>query len=173
MESNKSFNASQKEAKHTQNKRFKKVEEKIKEEKTMSEFTILKRLQRVENFIGSFPCDAIPECTNFPSLFILNTDKSNSKGSHWFAIREDKTTIEVYDSLKLKKYPPEIEKYFSKKRTIRIRKLQPDKSYFCGLFSCYFIISRSCSSFKTVLKPFSRTLSQNDSIILQQLYSLW
>ena len=173
MESGKRTSTCQKETKYSQNKRFQKVEEKIKEEKTMSEFTILKRLQRVENFIGSFPCDAIPECTYFPSLFILNTDQSNSKGSHWFAVREDKTTIEVFDSLKLKNYPPEIENYFSKKKTIRIRKLQPDKSFFCGLFSCYFIITRSCSSFKTVLKPFTRTLSNNDSIILQQLYSLW
>jgi hypothetical protein len=173
MERSKRFNAGQKEAEYSQNKRFQKVEEKIKEEKTMSEFTILKRLQRVENFIGSFPCDAIPECSNFPSLFILNTSQSNSKGSHWFAVREDLTTIEVFDSLKLKNYPPEIEKYFLKKKTIRIRKLQSNKSFFCGLFSCYFIISRSCSSFKTVLKPFPRNLSQNDSIILQQLYTLW
>jgi hypothetical protein len=173
MESSKGSIACQKETKYSQNKRFKKVEEKIKEEKTMSEFTILKRLQRLENFIGCFPCDVIPKCSNFPSLFILNTDSSNLKGTHWFAVREDETTIEVFDSLKLKKYSPEIEKYLSQKKTVRIRKLQPNKSFFCGLYSCYFVLSRNCSSLKTVLKPFSRNLSHNDSVILQQLYTLW
>jgi hypothetical protein len=116
MESSKGSIACQKETKYSQNKRFKKVEEKIKEEKTMSEFTILKRLQRLENFIGCFPCDVIPKCSNFPSLFILNTDSSNLKGTHWFAVREDETTVEVFDSLKLKKYSPEIKEYLSQKK---------------------------------------------------------
>lgn len=173
MESSKRTNDCKKEAKYSQNKRFQKVEEKVKEEKTMSEFTILKRLQRVENFIGCFPCDAIPKCSNFPSLFILNTDSSNTKGTHWFAIREDETTIEVFDSLKLRKYSPEIEKYLSKKKTVRIRKIQPNKSFLCGLYSCFFIISRNCSSLKSVLEPFSRQLSKNDSILLKQLYTFW
>lgn len=166
-------NTCQKEAQYSQNKRFQKIEEKIKEEKTMSEFTILKRLQRVDNFIGCFPCDIIPKCSSFPSLFILNTDSSNSKGSHWFAVREDETTIEVFDSLKLNKYSPEIEKFLSQKKTVRIRKLQPNKSFFCGLYASYFILFRNCSSLKTLLKPFSRQISKNDSIILEQLYTFW
>lgn len=159
--------------KYSKNKRFQKIKETIEKEKTMSEFLIVKRLQRVYNFIGSFPCDAIPKCTSFPSFFILNTDNSNQKGTHWFAIREDEKSIEVYDSLNLKNYPESIKKYLSSKPVRKIRKIQPNKSFFCGLYSCFFILYRQSHSYSATLSLFSRTLSLNDDILLSQLFKLW
>ena len=91
--------------KYPKNERFQKVQEKIQETKTMSEYQILKRLQRLEHFIGCFPTDQIPVCKSFPSFFVLNTEKSNQRGSHWLAIREDEKSIEIYDSLRLRQYP--------------------------------------------------------------------
>ena len=155
------------------NRRFEKIKEAIQKEKTMSEYLIVKRLQRVETFIGSFPSDEIPKCSSFPSFFVLNTDKSTQKGTHWLAIREDENLIEVYDSLNLKNYPDSIKSYLSSKPIRKIRKIQPNKSFLCGLYSCFFILYRQSHSFSATLSKFSRKLSVNDEILFSELNKIW
>ena len=162
-----------KEKKPAKNTRFQKILQKIKEEKTMNEYFIVKRLQRVSKFIGCFPSDSLPICDSYPCFYVINLDSSEKPGSHWIAVCENEKTLEVYDSLRLKSYPENIERFLSRKKNIRIRKVQSNTSYFCGLFACYFILMRQCHNFSDTLLPFSRNLKINDDILCVKLESLW
>ena len=54
------------------------------------------------NFIGVFPRDLIPMITKYPSCFVINTDTSIFKGTHWRAVYcNTPTSFEFFDTYAL------------------------------------------------------------------------
>ena len=139
----------------------------------MNEYFIVKRLQRVENFLGSFPSDSLPYVDVFPAFYVVNTDKSDKPGSHLIAICENENFFEIYDSLALPQYPLLIKNFLSRKKCHKINRVQSDSSFYCGLYSCFFILARQTLSFTALSNFFSKECSQNDKILLTALENLW
>jgi hypothetical protein len=51
-----------------------------------------------KKYIGTFPQDYNPKSTPVNQYFIINTDTSGKKGTHWVAIVKNKNTYYIYDS---------------------------------------------------------------------------
>jgi hypothetical protein len=155
------------------NKRFKKIKEEIEKEKKMKAFQIVKRLERVKSFLGVYSSDNLPVINSSPCFLVVNIDGENLPGSHWIALRISEKQIEVYDSLKLKTYPEPLLSLFKSKSLKRLPQIQSNDSFLCGLYACFFILSRNIYSFQKVCTFFTDNLSDNDLILCQLLNEFW
>jgi len=155
------------------NKRFAKIKEEIEKEKKMKAFQIVKRLERVKNFLGVFSSDNLPIIKSSPCLLVVNIDGENLPGSHWIGVRISTQQIEIYDSLCLKSYPQPLLDLFNSKPLKRLPQIQPAESYLCGLYACFFILSRDIYSLQHLCSFFSKNLTENDLILYQLLNELW
>ena len=162
-----------KEKKKSYNKRFEKIKEIVQKEKGMNSYFIMKRLERVENFCGVYSIDNLPVLQNYPAYLVVNLSPENSQGSHWIALRVEHSKIEVFDSLKLKKYPKELTDFFGDRKKYFYKRIQSDSSFYCGFFVCFFVIFRSLYSLKTTTSFFSKTLAENDQLLLNKLSQIW
>ena len=107
------------------------------------------------NFIGVFARDEIPKIHKYPSCFVINSDTSKSKGTHWLAVYcIDANCFEFFDSYALSPTYYNIEIYHSKNNTKPIQSLH---SSVCGQFCIYFLYHRSLGhSFNTIISSFSK-----------------
>ena len=152
--------------------------QKIKDSKEgLNSTFLLQALTSSRNFIGVFPQDFLLN-KNFvsPVSLIINLDVSSQPGSHWIALYIDDSIIEIFDSLGL--HPnswarkPTILLNFIRKssrtRKLRIsRKLQSNRSNFCGVFCLFFIIFRPVFSFRELCSFFTSNLKLNEKLLLE------
>jgi len=101
-----------------------------------------------KHFLGTFPCDILPD-VHKQSCFslIINLSKHNTLGSHFICIFADKTNILYFDPLGNKCTNKYILKFIHenrKKRKLKLKfkKIQSDKSIYCGFFCLAFLLSK-------------------------------
>lgn len=124
-------------------------------------------------FRGVFPSDKLPKKIKKPSLLIVNTDPSTSKGSHWVAFYIPRTgKPEYFDSLGRIPEKKEFLEFLAKHgKTFDYNKkrLQGTFSTTCGNYCGVYLYFRSKNiPFKQFLKLFSsKNFELNDSKILE------
>ena len=64
-------------------------------------------------FTGCFPTDKIPFVKSYPSVFIVNTEKSDKKGEHWVAFYMEKGHCLYFDSFGMGVLEDDISSYLS------------------------------------------------------------
>jgi len=127
-----------------------------------------------KNFLGVFPCDLPPNCSdkiNFSVIF--NTARHDKKGEHFIAIFANAKTLYYFDSFGKKCGNKLIKNFITE--NIKQRdfiqndvKIQNDISNFCGFYAIAFLISRYLNKpLKTFLNLFHTTkLRSNDKHVI-------
>ena len=140
-------------------------------------------LRKIPNFYGCFSPDELDNLliSSLPIKLILNLDYSNKAGSHWIALRIEKSRIELFDPLgfRLNKWPSiplpflHFLQQISHRRQLFIsRELQPSKSSLCGFYCIYYFLAREKLSFRNIVNSFSLSLRKNDKILSALLYKI-
>lgn len=152
-------------------------------EKALNSDDILKLLKGAKNFLGVFASDEISNLRilAFPVFLIVNLDSKTLPGSHWIALRLDKNTVEIFDSLGFDrnmwgKFPDGLRDFFDRyKYSHRFRispVLQPASTSDCGFFCVFFVLYRPNNSFTNCVSVFSRVLTRNHFILIKKLKSI-
>ena len=93
-------------------------------------------------FVGTFPCDAIPQLKRLPAALILNHDPSAQPGSHWVALYVSATRTAYYFD-PFGEEPPNgpIVDYLHQFRSVERNRcrFQPLDSIACGAFAIYMV----------------------------------
>jgi hypothetical protein len=126
------------------------------------------------NFLGTFPCDILPNVAKKQQFsLVINLSKHDSKGSHFVAIFCNKNVLLYFDPLAEKCTNKFILKFIEqnkKKRKIKkkFRKIQSDDSIFCGYFCLAFLQSNYLQiPNKTFFKHFDKEqLLKNDTFVI-------
>ena len=150
--------------------------EKKKNQKGLKASKITKLLSSLPNFIGVYAEDELDSITisSFPSFLICNTDNLSLPGSHWIALGVFRDTVEIFDPggfrlFLLPQIPCHLLTFIHKlsiTRSIRIaNRIQSDSSSLCGFYCMFYVLARTCFSFKKIQKFFSSRLARNDSTL--------
>ena len=156
----------------------KEIKKALKTNKGLNSDILNKALKCSPNFIGCFAENEIKsfQFGSLPCFMIVNLDSSYMKGSHWIALGFFKNKIEVFDSLGFDifnwpRIPCSLIRLLRKtavsKRMRISKRLQPNSSSLCGLYSVFYVKYRPHFSFKRLQNLFSANLSRNDSILLK------
>lgn len=131
-----------------------------------------------KKFLGCFPSDELPVPTRIPSTccFIVNLDKGNQPGSHWFSVFVRPRVIYVFDSFGL--YPKVIRGWCSAARRDVCYNSTAHQSLdevTCGGYSVYSLCELARGrSFSAVINKF-RSTHFDDAFIrryLQQVHGV-
>lgn len=138
----------------------------------MNSLELTKLMQRNEHtkkyFMGCFPSDKIPLIkVKYPHCMIVNTDDSESSGTHWIGIFiPRKNVIEYYDSFG--EWPPSsinISEYLKSFSTVSYNtiSLQSPLSGSCGKHVLYFLFKR-CNNiaFQRIIRNLQEHICAND-----------
>jgi hypothetical protein len=132
-------------------------------------YTALRRFvePKLCNFVGVFPRDKLPnmlKISKFPCCFVLNTDTSKLKGSHWVAVYYPKRNIcEFFDSYGML---PSAYSIDINPSDYNQKRLQSYKSTVCGQYCIYFLYHRSLThSLHSTLKSFTSNCGSNDILV--------
>lgn len=127
-----------------------------------------------KTFLGSFPCNLIPNIekkSNFS--IILNLSKLEEEGTHFIAIYADATKLLYFDPLGNNCKNKYINNFITKnKKNRKVVKtfptIQSDKSIFCGYFCLGFLLAMNLGDiFEDFFSIFSYDdLNQNDFKII-------
>ena len=158
-------------------KTIKKIKEKIKSKKEVSGIEIEQFLIGCPNFVGCYASDHTNNISiqSFPAFIIFNLDSSTRPGSHWIALRIDRSSVEVFDPLGFNlSYWPSIplslidllRRLGNHRKLFFSRQIQTSSSLLCGYFRIYFILIRQNYSLKKIERQFSKRVFKNDSIFL-------
>ena len=163
------------------------IEKEIKKEKKekagLSCCKINYFLKNVPNYHGCYSPDQLDHLLieSLPIKFILNLDFSNKEGSHWIAVRIDKRSIELFDSLgfRLDKWPSVpnnffifLQKMIHNRKLYTSRELQPSDSTLCGFYCIFYFLFREKLPFRKIVNFFSYSLRKNDKILADLLYKI-
>ena len=154
--------------------------EKKKTQTGVSTDEILQLMSGTRNFLGCFAENDLSSIrlSSFPSFMIVNIDSSNLPGSHWLALVIDRKSVEVFDSLgfnlfHLPRIPCHLLSFIHRltqsRKLLVSHKLQPNKSYLCGFYSMFFVLSRQHHSFSEITKFFTNNLTRNDRRLIKLL----
>ena len=163
-------------------KRIKKaIQKAIQTQKGISCKDILSLTKSFPNFIGCFAQDAVTQLQfrSKPVLFLVNTDSTGSKGSHWIAIGLFKNSIEVFDPLGFEIFnwahiPCSLLKFIhnhSANRQLLIAdRVQSNSSSLCGFYCLFYVLKRPFISLSEISALFSKRLSENDKLLFSLFY---
>ena len=122
-------------------------------------------------FKGVYPIDLIPENLPYPSIIVVNQDRSYQDGSHWIVIHHnEKGKVDHFDSLGKK--PVEYLKnlFLGKNITYKYnnKRLQNYMTETCGLFCLYYSFY-SCRGWRMekILDTLTYDLKKNEEIVKQ------
>ena len=129
----------------------------------------------VGNFLGCYAQDELRTIyiKSLPVFIIVNFDHSYSSGTHWIAIRIDKKRLEIWDPLgfNYNRWPnipflllDFLHKYSHHRNVYLCPEIQPLNSTLCGFYCIFFVIFRSCNTFRSCTSYFSK-FSANDKIL--------
>ena len=155
----------------------KEIKEKIKSKKEVSGYEIEKFLNECPHFIGCYADDQCKSISiqSFPAFIIFNLDNSAQPGSHWLALRIDRTSVEVFDPLgfDISLWPRTPIFLFDYLRRLSLhrkllfnRQIQNSNSVLCGFYCIFYIIMRQTCSLSKIESKFSKRVYKNDSILL-------
>ena len=151
--------------------------------KALNSLEINGLLRKSDNFLGTFSSDKLGTLVivSYPCFLVVNTAPSSKKFGHWLAIRIDKSTLEIFDSLggdpdkwgKSSKKLVEFLHFYGQRKNIFVSPiLQNHFSQLCGYFAVYFVLARKYLDFSQILSPFSTDLFLNDTIICDLLLTV-
>ena len=128
-----------------------------------------------KHFLGTFPCNILPECGGKEKFsLIINLSKHNTNGSHFIAIFADKNIFLFFDPLGNTCRNKDILNFIhvnrkNRKLKQKFRKIQSEKSIFCGYFCLAFLLNfKTNKPLKHFLNIFNRkTLDENDNIVVK------
>ena len=154
-----------------------KIKEKIKSKKEVSGVEIEHFLIGCPHFVGCYASDYTNDISiqSFPAFVIFNLDPSSKPGSHWIALRIDRSSVEVFDPLgfNLSNWPiiplsliDLLRRLGNHRKLLFSRQIQNSSSLLCGYFCIYYILMRQNYSLKKIEKKFSKRVYKNDSILL-------
>jgi hypothetical protein len=155
---------------------YEKIIETNKNKEGLKTDFLWKILSSLPNFIGVMSQDYLEnlKILSFPVTFIINLDLSNQPGSHWLAFSITTDIIEIYDSLGMKSefwnLKPLFLLNFLKKFSISHKcymtpQLQPNRSFTCGFYCIFFLLSRQFLTFEDSLSFFTSDYSLNDTVL--------
>jgi len=158
-----------------------KIKKALKNEKTKKEGISACHINCIladtPNFLGCFAQDELSSLSirSLPVYLIVNFDNSFSRGTHWIALRIDKSRLEIFDplgfnSLRWPSTPHLLLDFLHKLATHRSiytsKEIQPYTSTLCGFYCIFFVIYRSVHTFSTCTRYFSTILKKNDNILI-------
>jgi len=126
---------------------------------------------------GVFPIDRLPKRVKVkPSLYVINTDKSNKPGEHWLAVYfPTRGCAEFFDSYgrQPSKYRL-IEKFLKQNSECIIynkKQLQSIYTGVCGQYCCVFLLNRcKRKSMKNFVKLFNTDNHLKNDVKIKQLF---
>lgn len=138
---------------------------------------INKCLEKTKGFIGTFPCNMIPEPTSGQCYFVVNTSpwvegKSKVQGSHWVAIVCKTEGKAIYfDSFGLPPLEKNIVRFLGTfcKRSYKYntQSLQSPYSSVCGAYCIDFIQQiEAGASLRSYVSEFTSNPLDNDKIVI-------
>ena len=124
------------------------------------------------NFSNVLARDQLPKKINWPSSFVINTDKQSKPGEHWLAFYYDKDGIcEFFDPLGFSPKYYHLDKFLqstSKEYFYNSQQIQGLFSKYCGYYCTLFVMVKSRNhNLDFFLKLFSKNTKTNDLIIKQ------
>ena len=154
-----------------------KIKEKIKSKKEVSGIEIEHFLIGCPHFVGCYASDHTNDISiqSFPAFVIFNLDPSSKPGSHWIALRIDRSSVEIFDPLgfNLSNWPTIplslidlLRRLGNHRKLLFSRQIQNSSSLLCGYFCIYYILMRQNYPLKKIEKQFSKRVYKNDSILL-------
>lgn len=133
-------------------------------------------LKPISQFVGVYPCDAIPNFSSRPCALIVNTDTANEPGEHWIAIiLKEKGKALYFDSFGFPPLISSMQKYINENAPNGFKynciTLQHPNSKTCGLYCAAFV---ALWSRKWTLRMFTnffsgrfgRDLAANDNYLM-------
>lgn len=99
-------------------------------------------------FLGTFPCDILPNVyKKYNYSLVINLSKHDTLGSHFVCIFADKNNLLYFDPLGNKCMNKYILKFIhrnkkGRKLKLKFKKIQSDKSIYCGFFCLAFLLSK-------------------------------
>jgi hypothetical protein len=136
---------------------------------------IEKYFKHKKNFKGCFPVNKIPYFKKLPVYLIINTDKSNQKGSHWLGLIIQKKNMFYFDSYGIEIIEPCLINYVKNYKNIKkivysnvcIQNLY---SISCGLFASAFIKNvYNHKTFSKFLKMFDIVYTERNDYIVKYM----
>jgi len=130
-----------------------------------------------EYFNGTYPKDVLPRSKD-NGIYILNTDLSLQKGSHWIALHVDDGIVYIFDSLALPLYDDYYVTRFIKnfKKTISVSnnlRIQSLYSDVCGLYCCVFALCVfGKMEFKQFVQMFKPTCFEDNDKSIVEMYKI-
>ena len=128
-------------------------------------------------FRGVFPIDLINQARfpkTGPSIFIVNSDRSNEPGEHWLCVYFMSGKSEFMDSFGFPaSHYPEIDTFIKRHCHVRkhnTRMLQSVLSDTCGLYCIYYAIQKSRGrSLRSIIAPFHPLNQQKNDMKIRRL----
>ena len=123
-------------------------------------------------FMGCFPSNKIPDISKFPCSLIVNSEKANHPGLHWYALVLHEDRCFFFDPFGGHCMEMDILEYLLRQRykTAIHSKIciQDIMSYSCGLFCVTFVQHvHSIESFaEFIIKFSSKNLTKNDITVV-------
>ena len=147
----------------------------------MDSLTLKQRLFDVQNFVGVFPFDLLPEKPSGNFSLVVNTDNSTQPGDHWLVLSRKGSKIYFIDSygrnyndLMFDADFVNSMRNFIGDEQVRYnqRWLQRLTSNVCGVYCIYFVKELTKHSLNYCLSVFNENLAKNDQYVLNYLNSI-
>lgn len=137
-------------------------------------------LSDINDFIGTFACNRIPDVIQRPAFFVVNTaplpEKPHRKiitGEHWVAIRLSDHENEYFDSFGEPPSQPNIVEYLAKQGKVlqhSTQMIQHPLSDTCGVYCIDYVRERSNNvSFRKYLSFFTADQDANDRKVVDRV----
>lgn len=122
-------------------------------------------------FIGTYPCDKIPELLNQkkPFCIIINIDEHDKKGSHWVAVYfPQQEKAEYFCSYGGEPKNVYIEDILTEEYRHSTRRVQQLFSAVCGQHCIYFLSKRAAGkTYTDIMNTYQyANFKQNDSMVV-------
>ena len=144
----------------------------------MDSLTLEKRLSDVQNFVGVFPFDLLPDKPGGDFSLVVNTDNSTQPGDHWLVLSRKGSKFYFIDSYGRNYNDATFDegfvntiKNFIGNERIRHnhRWLQRLTSNVCGVYCVYFVRELTKHTLNNCLSVFNNNLTKNDQYVLNYL----
>ena len=144
---------------------------------TNKDLEILCRKYLNKNFLGVYPCEAMPNFKKQICSIVFNLSKHDEEGSHFIAIILKHKKIIYFDSFGKKcdnKYLKKILENIRLPIEYNLDQIQDEKSTLCGYFCFYFLFicslqNKSLQFFTTKFNKKKNLLHVNDQKLMNYI----
>lgn len=137
-------------------------------------------LNRINNFVGTFPCNFIPDPKHLPAYYVVNLSRYSpsvigSQGSHWVAIvvKNNKRGI-YFDCSGMPPCQDDVVNFLEQHCPLGVttnnQTIQNPTSDVCGVYCIDFITAHAKGiSLRRYLQSFSSSFSLNDQTVVDRV----